>query len=135
LLPQFVKVRRVTNWQALTPVEIDLAAIRQFIADAKPGVDTTFDLVVDAATPGGDADWLIPSEAIPAGDNLVLDNNWDQYRAPVAQAPIPAPLPANAPPQPDPHWASAAPNPWPWIALVALIGGCLLGYFISIAIR
>jgi hypothetical protein len=135
LVPDFVKVRRVTNWQAVTPVEVDLAAIRQFIAEAKPGVDTFFDLAVDATTPAGNVDWSIPSEAIPPGDNLVLDHNWDQYRAPAPQAPNPAPLPANAPPQPNPHWVSTAPVPWPWIALAALVGGCLLGYLISAATR
>jgi hypothetical protein len=132
--PHHYKVRRLTNWEAAPPVEIDLAAIRQLLNQMQSG-ENTFDLAVEATTPNATESWAISAEVLPAGNTLLLDHAWDQYKAAVPQAA--APQPAVAPPHTgrEPRWVT----PFSWTPILLGIGilavGVLLGWGLATLLR
>lgn len=132
LHPMILKVKRETDWKAPGPVEVNLSDIRTFLARMHSTRTTFFDLSVEATTESGQAHWSIPAEHVPAGDTLVLDNNWSQYRAALPSA---THAPSNSPSS-NPRWVKNESSRsltlsqiiWP-IVLLAL--GFLLGYLIK----
>ena len=103
LKPNYSRVKRITTWNAATPVQVDLAGIRDRLLQGNPGTAPFFDLSVEAATPAGQRNRSIPDERIPAGNTLVLSADWNQFQTLLPQAP-PAPAEAPSGGGPPPRW-------------------------------